>query len=398
MQNGFYQVSDLKQTIGGILAGLNVDNVKDFNGKLQRTAVTVLMKGDIPEMSDKFALDLYDGVFDYSPPPTLFGSLVQDVRPQGISRLSRFDIPYKKPLLDFDLMKQRLSNGAMIAFEQRGIQQVMRLAQTRAQPKVVLGSVAAIGNWVAGGAAASLAVDQTVYYEFPAALRFNLSSAPSGGLGYIETTINAANLSAYQGVGVVFVAVRLPSAAAAAAVSSIGVHVGTNNANYWDVSATTGFLGAWSYGDFLLVALNLANASMTGWVATGAITYVRVYLNYTSAAQIPNVYVGGVWVSLPTPYEILFETPALFVPTGTTTRQKQVSLPSDMIVLGDAAYQLYAYECAREIALGKGGSIASGLIFGIDLILEGNAAKIGLYNKFRQDNPSQTLKQVGSWA
>lgn len=397
MQNGFYQVSDLRQSIRGILTGLNTNNVVDWNGKLQRVATTILMKGDIPEMSDRYALDLYDGVFDYVSPPNLFGSLVQDVRPQGVSR-NRFDIPYKKPLMDFDLMKQRLNNGVLLTFEQRGVQQVMRLAQTRATPRVDLGSVAVLGTWVAGGAAQSLALDQTVFYQSPAAIRLNLNSAPGGGLGYAETTINSANLSAYQGVGVVFVAIRLPDANAASSVSSIGVHVGNNNANYWDVSATQGFLGAWTYGDFLIVALDLANASTTGSVTNTAITYLRVYFNYTSATPINNVYIGGVWVSLPTPYEIPFETTALFCPSGSTTRQKTTTTDSDVIILGDAGYQLYAYEVAREIAFGKGGSIASGLISGIDLVLEGNASKIGLYTKFRQDNPAQTLRNVGSWA
>lgn len=397
MNGNLYQVSDLKNSIRGILTGLNTNNISDFYGKLQRTATTILMKGDIPEMSDRYALELYDGVFDYTPPPTLFGSLVQDVRPQGISRISRLDIPYKKPIVDFDLMKQRMRNGAMITFEQRGMAQIMRLAQTRTQPKVDLGSVSILGGWVAGGAAAGLALDQTVYYEFPSSLRFNLASAPSGGLGYIETSINEVDLTAYEGVGVVFVAIQLPTGASVD-VSSIGVHVGNNNANYWDVSATEGFLGAWQDNDFLLIALDLADAETSGSVTTTGIAYVRVYLNYTSVAQISNVRVGGIWVSLPTPYEILFETTAIFVPNGSTTPKRTVTADTDTLILGDAAYQLYSYELSREIALGKGGTLASGLIGAIDLVLEGNAAKIGLWNKFRQDNPNQTLKQVGTWA
>lgn len=396
MNNGLYQVSDLKATISGILTGLNVKNVRDFYGKMQRTATTVLMQGDIPEMSDRYALMLYDGVFDYIPPPTLFGSLIQDVRPQGVSR-NRFDIPYKKPLVDFDVAKQRLRNGAMITFEQRGVQQIMRLAQTRAQPKVVIDTMSSIGKWVAGGAASSLTLDQTVYYQFPAAFRFNLSSAPGGGLGYIETTFNQVDLTAYQGVGVVFVAVELPTAAAAAAVSSIGVRLGSSNANYWDISNTNGFLGAWISGNYMLVALDLSLSSTNGSVITTAMTYARIYINYTSTGSIPNIRVGGIWVSLPTPYEILFETTAIFVPQNSTTTSKLVSSDNDSLTLGDAAYQLYAHELARDIAFGKGGSIASGLIQGIDLILEGNSSKVGLYNKFRQDNPNQTLRQVGSW-
>lgn len=394
MNGAFYQISDLKTSVAGILTGVNVNNIIDFKGKCQRAAVNMLMKGDIPEMSDRYAMYLYDQVFDYAPPPTIFGSLIQDVRPQGVSRSPYTDYPYKKPLLDFDIMKQTLRNGTMITFEQRSMQQIMRIAQAKTQPAATIDPMSQIGGWIAGGNASGLTQDLTVYYDDPASLRFNL--AANGTQGYIEQTYTSpTDLTQYEGVGVGFLAVSLPSASA---ITSIGMHLGNDNAHYWDVSATQGFLGAWVANDFLLVALDLSKSTATGSVDPTKIDYVRVYFNYTSTSQLSNVRVGGLWLSLPSPTEILFETPAIFVPSGSTTPQKTITADSDSLTLADAAYGIYCYEVSREIALGKGATIASGLIAGLDLVLEGNGGgKIGLYQKFRGDNPAQTLRTVGNY-
>lgn len=395
MTLSYPQVSDLKEAVGGILTGINTNNIRDFNNKARRAAVKLLMQADVPEMMDVAAIDVFDRVYDYTPPATIFGSLIKDIRPQGVSRNS-LDIPYKKPLQDFDVMKQRIWNGTLVTFEQRQVQQIMRLSQVNASQSILIDPMSQTTGWVAGGNASGLALDQTVYYESPGALRFNLAAA--GAQGYIERTFTSqSDMTAYVGVGVVFIAIRLPSAAAVAAVTSIGIHLGNDSTHYWDVSATQGFLGAWTAGNFLLVALDLANAATTGSVDATKIDYARVYVNYNGTA-IPNVYIGNIFVSLRSPNEIVFETPAIFVPIATTVPQKTITLNTDYVMLGDAAYALYCYEVAREVALGKGGTIASGLISGIDVVLDGKPGKIGLYSKFRADNPSDSLRSIGTWA
>ncbi len=293
-------------------------------------------------------------------------------------------------------MKQRLSNGTMIAFEQRGTQQIIRLADTKTQARIIIDPMSDSTDWTLAGNATGLADDRTNFYDQPSALRFNLAAA--GTQAYIEqTSTSQTDLTDYEGVGVAFLAVNLP-AGSASAITSIGMRLGNGSANYWDVSATQGFLGAWIASDWLLIALDLANATTTGTVDPATIDYVRVYVNYTSTTALPNMRMGGLWLSLPSPTEIIHETTAIFVPQNSSTPQKTISTDNDSLILGQAAYQLFAYECAREIALGKGGSIASGLIAGIDLVLEGDGGrKLGLYQKFRSDNPSQTLRQVGSY-
>lgn len=172
--DGKYQVADLKQAIRGVLTGININNVVDLNAKLGRAAITLLMKADVPEMTNRAAITLYDGVFDYIPPSTIFGSLILDARPQGNSRDSRTDGAYKKPLMDFDLIKQKLGSGVVITFEQRQAQPIMRVAGSRAWPRVTLDLGSSLTGWVVGGDAQDLAVDQTVYWDFPSSLRFNL--------------------------------------------------------------------------------------------------------------------------------------------------------------------------------------------------------------------------------
>lgn len=388
-------VANLKESIRGVLTGININNVIDLDGKMQRAATTLLMKADVAEMTDRQALYLYDGVYDYEPDSTMFGGAILDVRPQGVSR-SPIDYSQKANIVDFDMGKMTLRNGVAITFEQRGITKVMRLAQTKAFPRVLIDSMSDDDDWTAAGDASGLAEDTTVYYDNPASLRFNL--AANGLSGYIQKTLTSQlDLTSYEGVGVVFLAVSLPSATA---ITSINLRLGNSSANYWSVTATEGFLGAWIANDFLLVALDLALATTTGTVDETAIDYVRLTFAYSSTSILANVRVGGLWVALPSPYEVIFETPAIFVASATTTRSKTISAPTDSILLEEAAYQIYVYECAREIALGKGGTIASGVILAIDQVLEGDGPggkKLGLYQKYRGDNPAQQLRTVGSY-
>lgn len=390
----YYLVSDLKESVKGILTGLNTNNVIDLEGKARRAAVTLLMKADVPEMEDVYALNTYDGVFDYIAPPNVFGSLIKDVRPQGVSR-SPLDVPYKKPLQDFDLMKQTLSSGVMVTFEQRKTSQIMRLANTRNEALFMIDTMTDDTLWTVSGDASGLAVDRTNFYDSPASLRFNLAAGGTQGL-LTQTFSSQSDLSAYDGVGVIFLAVYLPNVTA---ITSIAVQLGNDSTHHWNVSTTTGFLGAWVANNWLLVALDLANKTAdTGVVDNTKIDYVQLQFNYTSTTKISNVRIGGMWISLPTPTEIVHETSAIFIPQNSSTPQKTITTNNDQIMLGDAAYNLYAYEFAREIALGKGATAASGIIAGIDLVLEGDGGrKLGLYQKFRGDNPAQTLRQIGSY-
>ena len=52
------------------------------------------------------------------------------------------------------------------------------------------------------------------------------------------------------------------------------------------------------------------------------------------------------------------------------------NLKIDFSVLNDAAYNLYVWECAKELAIGQGGTLASGTVQMIEQRLDKENAKV----------------------
>lgn len=386
-------VAQLTDDVGALLTGTNLNNTTELFGAFERGARTLAQRLAVPEASNRENYMLYDQVFDYPAPDTIFGGAVNDFRPQGISRYPT-DFVYKQPIELFDQTKCILPNGVEITFEWRKGVGILRAVTSRATPAITLDPMNATTGWTVGGTAGSLAKDSTVYYQSPAALRFTLTGS---GTGYIEKTLtNGIDLTTYQGVGVNFLAVRLPSIDN---LTSIELRLGSSASAYYAVTATQGFIGAWVVDDYLLIAFDLALASTVGSPTITAMDYVRISFAHT--ATMTNVRVGDLFIALPVPYELLFRTAAIFLDDGEPTAT--ITSPQNEIVLNDAAYNIYSYECAKTILLQNAGSLASPLIktFNEELFGIKNGAggiiKPGLYDLFAVANPSEEIRTIGNY-
>lgn len=385
-------VEDLQDDVAGILTGIDLDDVDNLFGCFERAVSTLIQKADVPEASGRDAFFIYDGVTDYAPTGEMFGTAIIDLRPQGQAR-QPWDTTQKTYIERFDRVKCRVPFGYLITFEYRNGTPILRVAQGRALPRVSIDPMTATTGWVASGNASGLMLDTTVYYRQPGALRFNLAAA--GSQGILQKTLpNALSLAAYQGVGVVFLELMEPTKD----ISSIVLRFGSDANNYYQVTATQGFTGPLLPNEYQAVAFDLALATQVGAPNIAAMAYVEMLFNY-DGASMPNVRVGGLWISLPSAHELLYYSPAVFMPENTTAPLKTITNLSDTIILGDPAYNLYVREAARAVAQQQGGDIGSGLIEGLDLELEGNeaAGKIGLYQKFRGSNPSEEMRTIGNW-
>lgn len=380
-------VAELLDELGGMLTGTDLDNVTDLNGALSRAARVMAQNVDIPEASSKKKYSIFDQVTDYLADDGIFGSALTDFRPQGVSR-SPFDEVYKEPIKLFDQTKCLLPNGVALTFEyDLGVPKV-RVAGSRANAAANLDPMNSVTGWAAGGTASNLANDSTFYYQSPAALRMLLTGA---GTGYIEKTLNSAlNLSTYEDVGTVFLAIETPSAAN---LSSLEVRIGSSSVNYNNLSVIQGFLGAWQTGEFLLVAFDMSLASQTGTPNWSAINYVRA--SAVTAGTITNFRVGGLFIALPSPYLMLFQTAAVFNASGVLSNE--ISTPQDIIILNDAAYTIYQHECAIAIIEQLAGGVSKDSAQRFTDTLHGTAQKPGLYKLYRANNPSPQIREVGSW-
>lgn len=383
----FHSVSQLKDGVAGLLEGTTVNNITNIYRVLERASAVTLQKADIPEASGQSTYMFYNGVFDYPAPPTIFGGALIDIQPQGVTRTPT-DYVYKQPIELFDRTKCFLPNGVAVTFEHYLGQGIMRIAQVRAPLKVELDPMNATSGWVAGGTASGLTVDSTVYYQSPGSLRFNVAT----GVGTLTKAINQVDIADYEGVGVVFLAIDTQSAAN---LSSVSVKIGSSPTAYTTVSATEGFLGAWVTNEWLLVALDLAAGVNTGTPDFSAIDYTQISI--TAASALTNFRTGGLFISLPTPYTVLYQSDAIFLVDGQLSQT--IDSDDDEIILSDAAYLLYEHECALACAMQIGSPLMVPKIDRINLLLDGDGTdrNLGLYKQYRADNPSEQIRQIGSW-
>lgn len=395
-----HTIAQLKDGVSGLLTGTNLNNVTNLYGAFQRAARTVSQRASIPEASGRYKFMLYDGVIDYPTADTIFGGSLVDMRPQGDSR-SAWDYVYKKPVEQFDRTKHLLPNGYQVAFEYDEGTPIMRVVSPKPTQRVILDNMDVTTGWVAGGNASGLALDTTVYYQQPAALRFNLAAA--GSAGYLEKTATfAQDLTDYAGVGVAFLALMLPTGGSTA-VTSVALRLGNDSTHYYGVTATTAFFGSFEDGEYMLIPFDLATQTPVGTVTPSQVDYMRLTVNYNGTA-LTNMRMGGLWISLPSPTEMLFQSSAIFLSAATGSVPLQaITLDTDTVILNDSAYNIYEHECAAAVALQNGGTLASGVVADLNQTLNGvrsrNGAIIqyGLYDLYRAENPSQVIQTVGNW-
>ncbi len=386
-------IQALQDGVAALLTRQNLDSVNNLFNAFERAFRTFQQKATVPEAMTSQMITLYDGVKNYIAPTPIFGSTVKDARPVGQNRFID-SMVYRQGGEDFDRKKDWSIDGYGITFETENGVNIMRVNTQYVSPRVVLDPMNAITGWVLGGTASLLAQDTTFYYAQPASLRFTLTGT---GSGYIEKTlINPIDMTIYQNVAKAFLALELPTLN----LSSIELRLGSDNSNYYVVSATEGQLGAWTTGDFLDTPFDLSTAVTVGTPNIKKINYVR--LTFATTATITNIRCGYLSVSLPSQHKFLFTTTGIFKAEDKSINNFITDV-TDVILLNDAAYNLYEHECALTVGLQEGGTLAGGLMSSINSTLNGARAKngavlaLGLYDKFRADNPSEDIRLVGNW-
>lgn len=391
-----HTVADLKNRVSAALSDVDLQNVSDLYGAFETAAKVLIQKADIPEASNTQNINLYSGVINYPANTDMFGTAIRDIRPQGISR-DPSDYVYKQPGDQFDRNKGFLPSGTITTFEYVAGVPTIRIVSKNVTQQIILDTMSATTGWTASGGASTPIADATFYYQTPASLRFNLASGQTTG-SLTKTLTTPINLTAYQGVAFVFLAVEIPSATD---ITSIGIRIGSSSSNYYTVTNTTGFLGAFTAGQFFLVGFDLSQATTVGTPVITAINYLQVIFNYNSN-QENNVRVGGLWTSLPSPNQILYQTAAIFKASGQNA-STDIVVDTDTIILNDPAYNLFQYECQIAVLEQLGGATADSMIARIDGKLNssftrsGHIMQVGLYDLYRGAEPSQTLRTIGNY-
>ncbi len=181
-------------------------------------------------------------------------------------------------------------------------------------------------------------------------------------------------------------------------VTNISLKIGSDASNYNAVNITSPFIGEFTDNLWQLAAFDFSTPTVTvGTPDWSSIDYFQLTINTT--ATITNTRVGDLFISQPTPSQILYQSAAIFIPTGTTTALTTISANTDTITLNDPAYNLFLYEGALAILENSSGGAGDAMYERITRKLNGDGTdkNIGLYGMFRGDNPSQELRTTSSW-
>lgn len=380
-------VGKIKDSIAGLLQGINLDNITNLNGAIERAAKTIVMQADLPEATGRQAVTLYNGVYDYLAPASIFGGYFIDLRPQGITR-SNWNYSYKKPIMQFDRTKLLMPNGTMVTFENNMGTQIMRVVETTSRVKATLDRMSDASKWTSTGVT-NLTDDVGIYYQNPSSVRFDLPAGAPSDVWITKSDLSRFDMTDYKGVGVIFLAVYMPTIAG---IGDWSVQIGNNNSNYFQQAVTQGMLGAWKANEWTILAFDLATATQTGTVDLTNITYAAIGVDYNGIVN-PNIRVGAFFLSMPAPYELIYGTASIFKVNNTLS--DTITDDNDELVLNDASYVLFEYECALTIAIQSGGTLADGLIQMLRTQL--HDPNTGLYTRYRANNPSQQVREVGNW-
>lgn len=384
-----HDVSQLKDSIAGILAGVDLSNVDDLNATLERTVSNTQAKLDIPETIQYEPIMLYSGVYNYPISSGIYGTALVDIATQSVDR-SAWSGTLKTSLQQFDRTKQFLPSGYVATFKYQNGAPIIQISTNTTIPNANLDTMSSTTGWANGGSAGALTQDNAIYYQEPSSLRFTLTGSSAGTL---TKTVASQDLSSYQGVGVAFLAVYIPDSTT---LTSIQLKVGSSASDYSTVTRTQGFLGAFISNNWLLVDFNMANATDTGTPDWSAIDYVQLTFNHTATQT--NIRVGDLFISQPSANNIIYYSSAIFQAAGGTTLSSQITSNTDTIILNIPAYTIYLYECALSILENMSGGMGDPMYDRVNQKLNGNGSTLkGLYQQYAGDNPSQELRQVTSY-
>lgn len=380
-----YSVANLEEDLVGIVHSTSLSKIQNKYSLYNRVAKKILAKLDSPTTKRVSEIIVHSDIYDYSAPTDLKGNKIIDIRPQ-VSRQEDDSLSqqFSKP---FDLRKLR--NKFHIA-QKDGVKRI-RLSKSVTPVAITLHLLNGLtddGTWAADGIDASnLTKDTVVVADGNACLNFDLLGV--GTTGYIEnSTFTDVDLTDHDELSKLFAWVYFPDTSI---ITNVILMWGNDSSNYWSVTATTphdqsSFKTGWN-----LIEFDWNGATETGTVDPETIDFLRVTITYDGTAET-DIRVDKIWSSIGQNWEVEYYSKYLFQ-TSAGAWQEKTTDTTDVINLDTDAYNIFTYECALSMAQQQQGEDSR---FDISYFKEelygDNRDKIGLYQKYAEDNPSEAIK------
>lgn len=386
-----YTVSQLKDELTGIVHSTSLSKVTNLDVLIARAARTVLAKIDPPDTIRiaQITNAVHDDIYDYAVPSDLKGVKIIDIRPQtGRTESDSFSQRFSAY---FDKYK---SEGLFNVRHNNGTKTLRLSAEIDTAPTTVhnMNSLTENGTWAVAGAGTNLTLDTLNYITGSKCFNFDATGL-SVSVSIQTTNMTALDLSTLDEIGEFFLWVYLPDTSIVTSVSLVWGNDLT--ANYWTATATTPFdYTSWQTG-WNLVKFSWNGATEMGTVAPATIDSIKITITQSSTTAETDYRADYLICSAGEIYEMEYYSENLFRTSGGTW-QAAIDDDTNIINLDEDDYNILVFECGVAISQQVQGANAvfdknffNEELFGAPIK---NPPKIGLYQKYRADHPSQAIK------
>lgn len=341
-----YSVLQLKADLTGIIHGTTLNQITGLDNLIYRAARQVLMDVDPMETVriQTMTNPIYNQVYDYALPSDLKGNRIIDIWPQADRNTAdSFLQTYNK---DFDVSKI-LQAGNQFTVIYNTAQRSIRIADINLPQGILIDQCDAVGNWVAGGTASGLQVNNVNFVSGSGALQFNLAAGANPSTGYIEETLpSTLDMSNQYNQSALFFWVDLPSPGD---IISTTIRWGTDSSNYYERTLTSTSTGTAFQTGWNLLQGDWLGSTVVGSPDPSNINYTYCGINYNGTAQTA-IGVDNIISNMGTLMQIEYYSDCIFRNSITGTFQQSVTSDSDLINLATETYNLLLWKVALYAA------------------------------------------------
>lgn len=359
----------------------DVQGISDFT-VFEEAANNLLSKIDPYETVRTSEINLFNEVYDYSSPSDLKGKKVIDLRPQA-DRNSTDD--FRQSFTeDFDRDKKFKDNEITVQFDEAS--KFLRIN------KSVSNSISVTDleddNYTATSGITNIIEDTILQFGDGKSIRFDVASGSNLLTWNGDSTID---LTDHEQKSNLFLNVYWPDSSV---ITSITLRIGSDSANYYEIT------GAIQFGS-VRNGVNLYKFTWDGATETGTVDiddcdYARLAIVTTSADT--DIRIGRLSSKLPTPYELVYYSNALFRNSAGTTWLSKPTTENDLLNLETEAQNIFLGECEVIIAEDLQRDEEARKFrtrLGIDDF--GKFTGGGLYADYKSDKPSEAIRPNLRW-
>ena len=176
------------------------------------------------------------------------------------------------------------------------------------------------GTWVGASAIGTVATDNYEGWNYPSSVSFAFNGT-SGTLTNDATnypTFNAVDLTAYQNRSNIYVDIDAPSVTN---LQSYTLKWGSDASNYWQVTATTDYIGAAFTTGWQKIKFEWSNPTQVGTPVVSAIDYLQLTVTCSGSTNLGTFRIQNFFVSENIPIQMTYYSTSMVTTSGGTQTQ-----------------------------------------------------------------------------